>query len=92
MFDAIEPFRPWVDRLVASLAIEGQMKADWFRVKENHVWLRSEGKRIFIPAWLDMIYEATLFNGRRIKRKDQVQFFLTDLAQGFIPDEEEERS
>ena len=53
-------------------------------------WLDKKGKREFIPRWYAVMEEATLFNERRIKRKDQIQYYLSDLAQGFIPDEEEE--
>lgn len=33
VFDAIEPFRPWVDRLVAELAIAGAVQRSWFEAK-----------------------------------------------------------
>lgn len=92
VFDAIEPFRPWIDRLVAELAISGEMKSTWFEIAKDSVWLAKEGKRTFIPKWYEMILAATKFQERKIKRKDQIQFFLTDLAQSFLPDEEEDRS
>jgi hypothetical protein len=66
------------------------MKGEWFKVEETNVWLTTPGKREFIPRWYDMILAATQFQGRKIKRKDQIQFFLTDLAQSFLPDDEEE--
>lgn len=91
VFDAIEPYRPWVDRLVAELAISGEIKSAWFEVEDDKVWLAREGKRTFIERWLGMMLEATAFRGRRIKRKDQVQLALTRLAQSFLADDKEEQ-
>jgi CRISPR-associated protein Cas1 len=109
VFDAIEPFRPWVDRLVAELAMAGKIKTSWFegsseiagartesKVRDEprssesvqddekaaaRFWLTKEGKKAYIPAWYAMMFEKTLFNSKRIKRKDQIQFRLTRLAQ-----------
>ncbi len=89
VFDAIEPYRPWVDRLVAELAIGGKMKKEWFKVDGKKVWLRKEGKHIFIPAWYQKINEPTNFRGKRIKRKDQIQHQMTSLAQSFLPGKDE---
>ncbi|MFN8394017.1 MAG: hypothetical protein U0176_05015 [Bacteroidia bacterium] len=50
-------------------------------------WLSREGKRAFIPAWVAMMQEQTLFGGKKIKRRDQVQARLTALAQGFLKGE-----
>ena len=33
VFDAIEPYRPWVDQLVAELALEGKINSEWFEAK-----------------------------------------------------------
>lgn len=44
-------------------------------------WLTQAGKKAYIPAWYAMLLEKTLFQQRRIKRKDQVQHRLTSLAQ-----------
>jgi CRISP-associated protein Cas1 len=119
VFDAIEPFRPWVDRLVAELALAGKIKSTWFEIKDEvpgprggplaaegavvaaaplgvelqtldspraarpspFFWLSKEGKKPYISAWYAMMMAPTLFNGKKIKRKDQIQHRLTTLGQ-----------
>jgi len=83
VFDAIEPFRPWADRLVCDVAMRKMADDTWFDTTEG-VLLSKPGKRIFIPLVLDMLNERTQFNGRRIKRKDQVQHLLTTFAQDLL--------
>jgi CRISPR-associated protein Cas1 len=84
VFDAIEPFRPWMERLIAELAIGGEMKSDWFSVEGEAVWLRKEGKRVFIPQVMEMLATPTTLAGRKIKRRDQILQSMRDLAQGFL--------
>lgn len=81
VYDAIEPFRPWTDKVVIELCMQKIFTAQHFEKKENGIWLSKSGKQILIPAINNMLFEATLFNKKRIKRKDQIQYFLTTLAQ-----------
>lgn len=80
-FDAIEPFRPWIDTLVYQCYAENEMNHLHFEQKENAFLLNKEGKKIFIPLYQNMMDTATYFNGKRVKRKDQIQFYLTQYAQ-----------
>ncbi|HHG83354.1 MAG TPA: CRISPR-associated endonuclease Cas1 [Bacteroidetes bacterium] len=86
VFDAIEPFRPWVDRLVGEMALSGTIKSTWFDQQPQKVWLSKSGKKEFIPAWYKMINTATRHKGKRIKRKDQIQKLMTQLAQYLLND------
>lgn len=81
VFDAIEPFRPWVDRLVMESFQEKKVNADFFEQKDNGTWLSSPGKRYIIPAFHVMMNEKTDFNQKRIKREDQIRYLLNQLAQ-----------
>jgi len=82
IFDAIEPFRAWVDRLVTDMALQDKISSDFFEENDTGgIWLAKTGKKVFIAAFYEMMNEATLFNNKRIKRKDQVQHLLTSLAQ-----------
>lgn len=87
VFDAIEQFRPWVDRLVAELAIEGEIGSDWFRKKDNGIWLRGKGKKNFIEAWYEMINTPAEYKGRNIKNKDLIQALMRTLAKSFLGDQ-----
>lgn len=84
VFDAIEPFRPWCDRLIAEMALAGEIPAKWFDIAPDKVWLTRTGKRTFIPAFYRMLNAKTLFRGRRIKRRAQLQQYMTDLAQDLL--------
>ena len=82
VFDAIEPFRPWIDKLVIELFIENQLPDDCFEPYEKGgISLSKKGKAIIIPAVINYLNEKNLFNGKKIKRRDQVQYYLTRLAQ-----------
>jgi CRISP-associated protein Cas1 len=82
VFDAIEPFRPWVDKLVIELFLTDQLPSDCFEpFEKGGISLSKKGKAIMIPAVINYLNEKNLFNGKKVKRKDQVQFYLTQLAQ-----------
>ena len=82
VFDAIEPFRPWIDKLIIELFMTGQLPADCFEpYEEGGISLSKKGKAVLIPAVINHLNEKNLFNGKKVKRKDQVQFYLTQLAQ-----------
>lgn len=92
VFDAIEPFRPWIDRLVVDMALKDEVLAAHFEKTKEGVTLAKEGKKIYIPRVIDYMNERTLFNGRRIKRKDQVQHLLTSFAQYLMNEYEPQQS
>jgi CRISP-associated protein Cas1 len=82
VFDAIEPFRPWVDKLVIDLFMQQQLPDDCFEpYSEGGLGLSKKGKYVMIPAIINYLNEKNLFNGKKVKRRDQVQFYLTQLAQ-----------
>jgi CRISPR-associated protein Cas1 len=82
VFDAIEPFRPWIDRLIIDMFMQDRLTADCFEPwDEGGSSLSKKGKAIVIPAVINHLEEKNLFNGKKIKRRDQVQFYLTQLAQ-----------
>lgn len=82
VFDAIEPFRPWIDKLIIELFMAGQLPGDCFEpYAEGGISLSKKGKSIIIPAVINYLNEKNLFNGKKIKRKDQVQFYMTQLGQ-----------
>ncbi len=80
VFDCIEPFRPWTDWLVLELILGKKLNTTCFEAEEKGVWISREGKKVIIPAFFEYMKTATLFNGRRIKREDQIRYFCTQLA------------
>ena len=88
VFDCIEPFRPWTDRLALELILQKKLNSACFEKYEGEkaeeeigFWLSRQGKQIIIPAFFDCMKQANLFNNRRIKREDQIRAFCTQLAQ-----------
>lgn len=82
VFDAIEPFRPWVDKLIIDLFLTEQLTALHFEPYETKgISLSKPGKAIIIPAVVAHLNEKNVFMGKKIKRKDQIQYYLTSFAQ-----------
>ena len=54
-YDLIEPFRPWLDRLVIENILQNKIDENAFDITEDGVFLSNLGKRWLIPtfnAWL----------------------------------------
>lgn len=83
VYDLIEPFRPWTDRVVIDLFLNRKIPRDCFEDKEEGVWLGQKGKAILIPSINEHLIEKTYFNQKRIKRKDQINHLALELAQMF---------
>lgn len=82
VFDAIEPFRPWIDKLIIELFMQDRLPAECFEpYAEGGISLGKKGKAVIIPTVINYFDDKNLFNGKKIKRKDQLQFYLTQLAQ-----------
>jgi CRISPR-associated protein Cas1 len=84
VFDCIEPFRPWADKLLIEQTLAHQLHETWFEKTNEGIVLAKEGKKNVIPAFFDYMNERTYFNHKRIKRKDQIQHLATTLAQQLL--------
>jgi len=79
-FDTIEPFRPWVDRLVMESALSGKLVPDFFETTEKSCFLNSDGKRWWIPLFLEMMDERCYLMGNRLRKRDHIQKLHSSLA------------
>lgn len=72
-FDHIEPFRPWVDRMVVELFIK-QFDNDNYFVEDDtgKMLISTEGRKTLITSFFDMMEQRSYLNGMRIKRKDHI--------------------
>lgn len=86
VYDAIEPFRPWVDRLVIQLAMADKLKADCFEKKEDGMWLSKQGKQLLIPQWNEMMRKRVRFNGHMLTHNDQILKLMQELASQLLND------
>jgi len=80
VFDGVEPFRPWVDRLVVDMVLSGEIKSEYFESKESGIWLNALGKKVFIPAYFEMMDQVIDFEGKRGSKKTHIQVMFSKLA------------
>lgn len=77
-FDMIEPFRPWVDRLLIEAALKSEIKPGFFEPKNGGVWLSKAGKQFFIPRFDAFFAEKTVFRNKTISRTEQIYRLASD--------------
>jgi CRISPR-associated protein Cas1 len=75
VFDHIEPFRPWIDRMVMDLFIRKELVAEYFEEDDlGHTIILKQGKKILVSRFFEFIDEKALLNGKRIKRHDHIHY------------------
>ncbi len=82
VFDAIEPYRPWADRVAVQLTQNGQINGDCFEpdTEEHGLWLSSMGKSVVIDAMLGWMEESAPYGSKQVKRKVQIDLDAQQLA------------
>ncbi|MBK9302244.1 MAG: CRISPR-associated endonuclease Cas1 [Bacteroidetes bacterium] len=86
VYDLIEPYRPWVDELVTTLFINKSILKLHFMNEGLLFSITKEGKAILIPALVEKLNAKIYYEGKRIKRKDQIYFNVRVLAQFLLND------
>lgn len=83
LYDYIEPFRPWVDKILIQLFISGKiLKEDHYIQEDNGiVKLTTDGKKLIIEQFFATMDEKMYLNGKRIKRIDHIHYYSQQLAQ-----------
>lgn len=81
VFDLIEPFRPWVDRLVLDLCTRGLVLPGHFEPLEDKGWsLNKAGKQVVIPAFEACMQEKIHWENRSLSRKNHIYQFSGEFA------------
>lgn len=80
-YDLIEPFRPWVDRLLIESCLQGKMKRAYFENKNKGIWISKKGKQFLIPTFNDWIAKNRLFDHKRLSTKNHLHRFAGLFAQ-----------
>lgn len=82
VFDAIEPYRPWADRVAIDLVQNGRVGPDFFEPdpEERGLWLSRSGKGIVIDAMLEWMEGSAPYEGRQVRRSAQVDLDAQKLA------------
>lgn len=84
VFDLIEPFRPWVDKLLVQVCLEGKLQERFFEEIDDGIWIAKAGKRFLIPLFNDYMNMRIMFNGRRLSRKNHIYRYAGEFAQGLL--------
>lgn len=80
-FDHIEPFRPWIDKLVIELFMQEKINDNDTEIDEhnNEIILLSK-RKILIDAFFEMMNEKAQLNNKRYKRIDHIHYLSQQLA------------
>ena len=80
-FDLIEPFRPWVDRLLIEACLQDEIDPlAFFDNKDGGVFLNKAGKRFIIPLFNDFMETTTQYDGRRLSNKNHIYRYAQQFA------------
>jgi CRISP-associated protein Cas1 len=81
VFDMIEPFRPWVDRLVLEQFLTKQANEVFFETKEGGIFLNKAGKKWWIPLFNAAMLEKCRFQEKQLSRRNHINRFAGEFAQ-----------
>ncbi|MBW1927048.1 MAG: CRISPR-associated endonuclease Cas1 [Deltaproteobacteria bacterium] len=80
VFDMIEPYRVWADRVVMVLLAGRKVKEAHFDEIKGGYTLNKEGKALLLTRFNEYLDEAIRYRGRNIKRRHIIQFDCHRLA------------
>ena len=81
VFDMIEPFRPWIDRLLIEACLGKKITPDFFQQKKAGFWISKVGKQFIIPSFNDWAEKRRLFDHKRLSNKNHLHRFAGLFAQ-----------
>jgi CRISPR-associated protein Cas1 len=82
VFDFIEPYRPWADKVAVQLAESGVFDEDSFEpdADERGLWLSRSGKNAVIDAMLTFMESPSGYQNRQVKHRVQIDLNAQQLA------------
>lgn len=80
VFDLIEPYRIWADRVVMLLLAGREITESHFDKVKGGYTLNKEGKSLLLSRFNTYLDEAIRYRGRNIKRRNIIQFDCHRLA------------
>lgn len=81
VFDLIEMYRGYMDRMVFSLFSKRKVKASMFdEVKGGGYWLNKEGKELLIETLNETLEEKIKYKNKTIKLKNIIQYDCHNIA------------
>ena len=79
-FDLIEPFRPWIDRLLTEECLKGNIKKNFFTSNQYGVTLNKHGKAYVIPLFHKFMRTSRKFEQKELSNKNQIYHFAGKLS------------
>jgi CRISPR-associated protein Cas1 len=84
-FDAIEPLRPKIDRLLAEMIMTGKIEPSWFETNEKYGYLAGKkGKAVLITSFNNLLEERIKMNGKITAFKNhilQMGYYIKNVIQ-----------
>ncbi|MEA3547902.1 MAG: CRISPR-associated endonuclease Cas1 [Thermodesulfobacteriota bacterium] len=84
VFDFIEPYRVWADRIIMLLISGRKVKQNHFNKIKGGYTLNKEGKALLLGKFNSHLDESIRYRGRNIKRRNIIQFDCHRLANQLI--------
>ena len=84
VFDVIEGYRIFAEETVLNLFSRKQVKKSLFDELRNGYTLNKAGKIVLMTEYNEFLDDTILYRGRKIKRRDTIQFDLHQLANSWI--------
>ena len=81
VFDAIEPFRPWVEALLVETIIAQPKQQAYFEQVDGGIRLNKAGRKFYIPRFNAYFEQVIEVNQQRLSRKNHIYYFLGHFAQ-----------
>lgn len=80
-YDLIEPFRPWIDRMLTDLILNKQLDIDDFELsKDGGVLIGKANRRTLIVAYNEKMTEIADFANQRVSRRTHIYRYASRLV------------
>lgn len=79
-FDMIEPFRPWIDRLLMEQCLSNSLNQRFFTANQYGLHLNKNGKAFIIPLFNQFMLTDRIFGEQRTSNKNHIYQFCGLLA------------
>ena len=80
-YDLIEPFRPWIDRLLVQECLEKRLQPSFFTRNQHGLYLNKEGKAYLIPLFNDYLRSERKYFNRESTVRNHIYYLANLLAQ-----------
>lgn len=91
VFDFIEPYRAWGDRVVMRILSARDATQEHFNPIKGGFTLNKEGKALLLTRFNKYLEESVRYRGRNIKRRDIIQFDCHRLANLLLKNEPQDK-